>query len=70
MIDTRSQYMIYKGQENERMAQIERRLAAQESNGCLVKDQPVYFAAEQWLKQNVFSRIFAKPAPVACERPC
>ncbi len=70
MIDTRSFYMIYKEQENERMAQIESKLAVQARDGCAEKEQTGYFAAGLGLIKNVFSRTTAKPARVACERPC
>ncbi len=67
MIDSRSQYIIYKEQENERMLQIERKLAAQERGGYAQTDRPWYFAAGQWLKVNVFSRRSAKYPHIAAE---
>ena len=54
MIDPRSQYIIYKEQENERMLQIERKLAAQERGEHADPSQPWYASAGQWLKAKVF----------------
>ena len=70
MIDLRSQYIIYKEQENERMHLIERKLAAQENGGFMQTELPWYFAAGQWLKENVFSRRPANRQPRAAENPC
>jgi hypothetical protein len=60
MIDPRSQFIIYKEQETERMLQIERKLAAQEKGGFAETRQPRYFAAKKWLKEKVFSHMSAK----------
>jgi hypothetical protein len=70
MIDPRTQYIIYKEQENERMLQIERKLAAQERGGYAATSQPWYSKAEQWLKENVFSRRSANRPCSAEESPC
>ena len=56
MIDYRSQYIIHKEKENQLMLQIERRLAAQERGEYAETRQTWFSAAEQWLKENVFSR--------------
>jgi hypothetical protein len=60
MIDPRSQYIIYKGQELELMLKIEEKLAAQEGGENAETSQPWYSAADQWLKGKAFSRISAK----------
>ena len=72
MIDPRSQYMIYKHQENERMAQIERNLAdqAQKRGMCEETDQPWYSEAWEWLKENVFLRGAVKQQHISAESPC
>jgi hypothetical protein len=56
MIDPRSLYIVYKEQERELMLQIERRRAAKERGEYAETSQPWYSAAEQWLKEKVFSR--------------
>jgi hypothetical protein len=56
MIDYRTQYIVHKEKENQLMLQIERKLAAQERGEPAETSQPWYAAAEQWLKENVFSR--------------
>lgn len=70
MIDPRSQYMIYKEQENERMIQIERKLAKQERGGCKEAVQPWYSATLQWLKEALFSGIPTNRQHTAAESPC
>ena len=67
MIDPRSQYVIYKEQEAERMLQIERKLAAQERGEFVETGTPWYSTARQWLKEKVFS---FQPAKSPCEEPC
>ena len=56
MIDARTQYIVYKEKEANLMLQIERKLAAQERGEKAETSQPWYSAAEQWLKEKVFSR--------------
>ncbi len=56
MIDSRSQFIIHKEKETGLMLQIERKLAAQERGVKAETSQPWYSAAEQWLKEKVFSR--------------
>jgi hypothetical protein len=56
MIDPRSQYIIYKERETNLMLKIEQKLAAQERGEHAQASQPWYSAAEQWLKEKVFSR--------------
>ena len=70
MIDPRSQYIIYKAQESERMLQIERRLAAQAKGGCAETEQPWYSVIVQWLKENVLPRGLAKRQRLAADSPC
>jgi hypothetical protein len=70
MIDPRSQYIIYKEQENNRMKQIEWKLAAQAKGGCQATEPPWYSVTVQWLKENVFSRGSAKRQRFATESPC
>jgi hypothetical protein len=70
MIDPRSQYIIYQEQENGRMLQIERKLAAQARGGCKESEQPRHFSAEKWLKVNVFSRVTGKGRHSTVECPC
>ena len=69
MIDPRSQYIIYKDQENRRRLLIERKLAAQARGGCKV-EQPWYFVAVQWLKENVLDHTSAKRQHFAAESAC
>jgi hypothetical protein len=69
MIDPRSQYVIYKEQETRLMLQIERKLAAQERGKFAETSQPWYSAAEQWLKEKVFSFRSARH-PCTEEEPC
>jgi hypothetical protein len=70
MIDPRTQYIIYKGQESERMLQIERKLAAQERDKFVETSQPWYSIGRQWLKEKVFSfQLVKQPCP-AEEEPC
>lgn len=70
MIDPRSQYVIYKEQENKLMLQIERKLAAQERGKFAETSHPWYSAAEQWLKEKVFSFRLEKRPCIAEEEPC
>ena len=56
MIDTRSQYIIHKENETKLLHQIEQMLATQERGKYAETRQPWYSAAEQWLKEKVFSR--------------
>jgi hypothetical protein len=70
MIDPRTQIIIYKEQENGRMLQIERKLAARARGGCTQTEQPWYFSAEKWLKEKVFSLVAAKRQRFAVENPC
>jgi hypothetical protein len=70
MIDPRTQYIIHKEQETRLMLQIERKLAAQERRGHAETSQPWYSAAEQWLKEKVFSRQPAKSPCIPEESPC
>ena len=63
MIDSRTQHIIHKEKEARLMLQIERKLAAQERGEATETSQPWYSAAEQWLKEKVFSRRPAKSAP-------
>jgi hypothetical protein len=70
MIDPRSQYVIYKQQEAELTLQIERKLAAQERGKVTETSYPWYSAAEQWLKEKVFSLRLAKNPCLAEEEPC
>jgi hypothetical protein len=70
LIDPRSQYIIYKEQETELMLQIERKLAAQERGEYAETSQPWYSAANQWLKEKVFSRRSVKRPCIAEENPC
>lgn len=60
MIDPRSQFIIYKGQETELMLQIERKLATKGRGGYVKTSQPWYSVVEQWLKEKVFSHISAQ----------
>ena len=60
MIDTRSQYIIHKENETKLLHQIEQMLATQERGKYAETRQPWYSAAEQWLKENVFSPRSAK----------
>ena len=70
MIDPRTQYIIYKEQESELIVKIERKLAAQEREKLVETSQPWYSAAEQWLKEKVFSFRFTKQPCTAEEEPC
>jgi len=67
MIDPRSQYIIYKGQETELMLKIEKKLAAQEGGEYAETSQPWYSAAKQWLKEKAFFRTSAKRERIAGE---
>ncbi len=60
MIDPRTQYIIYKGRENELMLQIERKLAAQERGKSAETAQTWYSAAARWLKGKGTSHLPAK----------
>jgi hypothetical protein len=60
MIDARSQYIVYKEKENQLMLQLERMRIAKERGEYAETSQPWYSAAEQWLKEKVFSRRSAK----------
>jgi hypothetical protein len=70
MIDPRSQYIIYKEQETGLMFQIERNLAAQKRGEYAETNQPWYSAAQQWLKEKVFSRGSAKSPCIGEASPC
>jgi hypothetical protein len=70
MIDPRTQYILHKEKETELMRQIERKLAAQERGLHAETSQPWYAAAEQWLKEKLFS---PRPVKSPCgpeESPC
>jgi hypothetical protein len=70
MIDPRTQYIIYKEQENKLMLQIERKLAAQEGGKFVDTSDPWYSSAKQWLKNIIFSSRPAKSPCIAEEEPC
>ncbi len=65
MIDPRTQYILYQERQHELMAQIERRLAAQERAGARAIHQPWYSAAHQWLKEKVLYRGLDARRPIA-----
>jgi hypothetical protein len=70
MIDPRTQYILHNEKQTELMRQIERKLAAQERGVQAETHQPWYTAAEQWLKEKVFS---LRPEKSPCgpeESPC
>ncbi len=55
MMDPRTQYLVYKEQENERMTQIERMQEGRQ-NGTLAESGPSWTSVVgQWLKEKVFS---------------
>ncbi len=70
MIDPRTQYILYQERQHELMAQIERRLAAQEragvrrTGGAGAIHQPWYSAAQQWLKEKVLYRELDAGRPI------
>lgn len=70
MIDPRTQHIIYKEQESKLMLQIERKLEAQERDKFVETSQPWYSAAEQWLKEKVFSFRLAKQPCIEEKEPC
>ena len=69
MIDPRTQYIIYKEQENRLMLQIERKLAAQEGGKMEEISQSRISAAKQWLKELFSFRPVESPCPPEKE-PC
>jgi hypothetical protein len=70
MIDPRTEYIIHKEKETNLMFQIERKLAAQERGKPAETSQTWYAAAEQWLKEKVFSRRLAENPCAGEEIPC
>ena len=56
MIDSGTQYIIYKERETKLMNQIEQKLAAQERGEPKENRQPWYSAVAQWLEEKIFSR--------------
>ncbi len=64
MLDTRTQYILYKERENELNTQIERNLAARERGELAETKGSWIAAAEQWLKARIFSEGKAARKPV------
>ena len=74
MIDPRTQYYIYKQQENELMLLIEHKLAAREHGRTTETSQPWYIKTGQWLqwllKEKGFSHPPGKRHHIVDENPC
>jgi hypothetical protein len=70
MIDTRTQYIVYKERENELNTQIERLRAARERGACNETNPSWISAAEQWLKARVFSGRKSGHEPVSARAGC
>ena len=61
MIDPRTQYFVYKQQENELMLLIEHKQAARDQGVTTKTSQPWYIKTGQWLQWLLKEKIFSRP---------